>query len=189
MSNPWHYMKDGVQTGPVSTDELKGLLASGAVKADALVWREGLATWVAANTQSELAGVTPPATPPPPPAAAPASTGGSPGAVTPTAADVEKNKVMGILAYLGILWLVPLLAAKDSPFARYHTNQGLILFLTAIAVWICSFILAFIPIIGWLLLFCLWIGILVLWVMGLINAIQGVCKPLPLIGSLFTIIK
>ena len=34
--------------------------------------------------------------------------------------DVEDNKVMAILAYIWILFLVPLLAAKNSRFARYH---------------------------------------------------------------------
>lgn len=33
-------------------------------------------------------------------------------------ADVEQNKVMAILAYFGILVLIPILAAKDSKFAR-----------------------------------------------------------------------
>ena len=190
-------MKDGVQTGPVTTDELKGLIASGAIKADALVWREGLATWVAANTQSDLAGVTPPAAPPAAPPAPPASTGGSPGVVTPAAADVEKNKVMGILAYLGILWLVPLLAAKDSPFARYHCNQGLVLFLGALAAWIVTIVLdmvlVFIPILGWFLMIVLHIGlilgVLALAIIGIINAANGACKPLPLIGNRFTLIK
>ena len=46
------------------------------------------------------------------------------------AADIEKNKLMAVLAY--IIFLIPLLAAKDSPFAKYHTNQGLVLFLAAI---------------------------------------------------------
>lgn len=40
-------------------------------------------------------------------------------------ADVEQNKVMAILAYFGILVLIPILAAKDSKFARFHANQGL----------------------------------------------------------------
>jgi uncharacterized membrane protein len=196
MSNPWHYMKNGAQAGPVTTDELKGLIASGAIKVDTLVWREGLATWVAANTQSELAGVVPPAAPPAP-VAAPASTGGGPGVFTPDAADVEKNKVMGILAYLGILWLVPLLAAKDSPFSRYHCNQGLVLFLAAIGAWIATIVLdmvlVFIPFLGWFLMAVLHIGlilgVLALAIIGIINAANGVCKPLPLIGNRFTLIK
>ena len=185
-------MKDGAQAGPATTEEIKNLIAAGAIKADAMVWREGLAAWAPANAQSEFAGMAAPAAPPPAPAA-----GGAPGVVTPAAADVEKNKVMGILAYLGILFLVPLLAAKDSPFARYHTNQGLVLFLAAIAGWlalvIVDMVLAFIPILGWLLIillnFGLMIGILVLVVMGIINAANGVCKPLPVIGNRFTLIK
>lgn len=43
--------------------------------------------------------------------------------------DVNGNKVFGILAYIGILFLVPLFAAKDSQYARFHTNQGLVLFI------------------------------------------------------------
>jgi uncharacterized membrane protein len=185
MSIAWHYMKNGAQTGPATTDELKALITSGAIKADTLVWRDSLPAWAAANTQSEFAGVAGPAVPPP----APASASGGPGVFTPDAADVDKNKVMGILSYLGPLWLVPLLAAKDSPFAKYHCNQGLVLILTAVAVWIVNMVLVFIPIIGWLLMFCLSIGLLVLCVMGIINAANGVCKPLPLIGDRFILIK
>jgi len=184
MSTSWHYMKNGAQTGPATTEELKALLSSGAIKGDTLVWREGLASWSAASTQSEFAGAAPVAPPP-----APAAASGGPGEYKPGAADVDKNKIFGILAYLGILWLVPLLAAKESPFARYHANQGIILFITGMAVWICSIVLAFIPILGWLIDLCLFIGMVVLWIMGIINAAKGECKPLPVIGNLFTIIK
>jgi uncharacterized membrane protein len=90
-----------------------------------------------------------------------------------------------------------LLAAKDSPFAKYHCNQGLVLFLASIGAWIVNVILAmvlvFIPVLGWILIMLLHfgviIGILVLAVMGIINAANGVCKPLPLIGNRFTLIK
>jgi uncharacterized membrane protein len=193
MSIAWHYMKNGAQTGPATTDELKALITSGAIKADTLVWREGLPSWLAANTQSEFAGAVPPAAPPP----APAGATGGPGVFIPDAADVDKNKVMGILAYLGLLWLVPFLAAKESPFAKYHSNQGLVLILASIAGWIVNMILGmvlvFIPVLGWILMlllhFGLLIGIVVLAVMGIINAANGVCKPLPLIGNRFTLIK
>jgi uncharacterized membrane protein len=188
MSIAWHYMKNGAQTGPATTDELKALITSGAIKADTLIWREGLPSWLAANTQSEFAGIVPPAAPP----AALTATGGAPGIFIPAAADVEKNKVMGILAYLGILWLVPLLAAKDSPFAKYHCNQGLVLFLGAMCVWFCCLIITFIPFLN-LIMILLWpvfgITCLVFAILGIINAANGVCKPLPLIGNRFTLIK
>ena len=41
--------------------------------------------------------------------------------------DVEENKAMAAIGYLGILFLIPLLANKDSPFAQYHAKQGMVL--------------------------------------------------------------
>ena len=37
--------------------------------------------------------------------------------------DISDNKVYSILAYIGILVLVPILAAPKSKFARFHANQ------------------------------------------------------------------
>lgn len=88
-------------------------------------------------------------------------------------ADIEANKVMGILAYIWILFLVPLLAAPNSKFARFHANQGLILFIASI---ICGII----PVVGWILS----IVLLVFAVLGIINAAQGKAKELPLIGKI-----
>lgn len=39
--------------------------------------------------------------------------------------DINNNKGLSVLAYIGFLFLVPLLACPNSKFARYHTNQGL----------------------------------------------------------------
>ena len=96
--------------------------------------------------------------------------------------DIEKNKVMGLLAY--ILFFIPLLAAKDSPFARYHANQGLALFLAAIL----SSVILIIPILGWIIAPILSIVIAVLAVIGIINALNGKAKELPIIGK-FKILK
>ena len=96
--------------------------------------------------------------------------------------DIEKNKVMGLLAY--ILFFIPLLAAKDSPFARYHANQGLVLFLAAIL----SAVILIIPILGWIIAPILSIVITVLAVIGIINALNGKAKELPIIGK-FKILK
>src|ERR1035437_3247453 len=41
--------------------------------------------------------------------------------------DVEKNKAMAILGY--IFFVIPLAAAPKSKFARFHANQGLLLFI------------------------------------------------------------
>ncbi|HEY8911255.1 MAG TPA: hypothetical protein VIM51_13400 [Desulfosporosinus sp.] len=94
-------------------------------------------------------------------------------------ADVENNKVMAILAY--ILFFIPLLAAKESKFAMYHANQGLILFLAALIINVVGTI---IPIIGWLIVIPLGNLAVVIWaILGIIKAAGGKIAPLPLIGK------
>lgn len=110
--------------------------------------------------------------------------------------DVQQNKVFGILAYLGILFLIPLLAAPDSQYAKFHANQGIVLFITELILGACigimSAILAFIPILGWIMaaLISAAIGILILVmaILGIVNACSGEPKKLPIIGGI-TILK
>lgn len=102
--------------------------------------------------------------------------------------DVAQNKVMGILAYLGFLFLVPLFAAKNSPYARFHTNQGLVLFICEFVLGIVSGILMFIPIIGWIISLVVSLGSIAFLVIGIINACSGEAKKLPIIGEI-TIIR
>lgn len=91
----------------------------------------------------------------------------------------EKNIAMAIVAY--IIFFVPLLVAdsKNDPFVKYHVKQGLVLFISAVAVW---FIWQVIPIFGLIIGPILNIAIFVLLILGIINAANGVEKPLPLIG-------
>lgn len=102
--------------------------------------------------------------------------------------DVEQNKIMAVLAYLGILVLVPLLAAKDSPYARFHANQGLVLLIASvilnIAVRIVKLMLLaiFRSFLATILLNIANVSVLVFVIMGIVNAVQGEEKELPLIG-------
>ncbi len=104
--------------------------------------------------------------------------------------DIEQHKGMSILAYFGPLVLIPILAARESPFARYHSNQGLLLCIASIIYGIAYSILsAVILAISWRLYFVMSIiGLLgfvfaVLAVIGIINAVNGRAKELPLIGK------
>lgn len=97
--------------------------------------------------------------------------------------DVQKNKLMAVLAYIGILVIIPIICAKDSKFAKFHANQGLILFILAL---VCG-ALAKIKVIGWIF------GILgavvfIFAIIGIVYAIQGKAKELPVIGN-WTILK
>ena len=103
---------------------------------------------------------------------------------------------MAVLAYFGILVLIPILAAKESKFARFHANQGLILLITgvdySIFVQVIIKIVAFISyalagIVG-IALGLAWLLLLVLAIIGIINAVKGEFKQLPLIGP-FQILK
>jgi len=101
----------------------------------------------------------------------------------PTPEHKEKNTGMAIVAYL--LFFVPLLTdAKNDPFVRYHVNQGFILFLASVVAMILS---TFPPImwVSWIL----HLGILVLFIMGIMNVLGGKQVPLPLIGQFASHIK
>ncbi len=78
---------------------------------------------------------------------------GSPESLEVDAEDADRNKVFGILAYLGFFCLVPIIVAKDSPFAKYHANQGLVLFIAEIAVTVITAAFVFIPFLGTLVYF------------------------------------
>ncbi|MEI8042594.1 MAG: DUF4339 domain-containing protein [Verrucomicrobiota bacterium] len=115
----WKYMQNGQQCGPVDTADLLALLKRGVLTPETTVCKEGSSSWVPIRSVTELSIA--------PPAAVPTALGGATPLAdgeTPDPADVDKNKIFAVLAYLGILFLVPLLAAKESRFARYHTNQG-----------------------------------------------------------------
>lgn len=93
--------------------------------------------------------------------------------------DIEKNKIMAVFAYLGLLFLIPLFAAKGSPFARYHTNQGILLFIVQFVGSLCGAI----PFVGWFIAAAANIFGILLIVIGILNVIKGQAKELPLIGK------
>lgn len=93
--------------------------------------------------------------------------------------DVEENKILAIIGYLGILFLVPLLAKKDSPYAQFHGKQGMVLFIAEVV----GYLIAVVPFIGWFLSLLIGLFTFVLAIMGIINAAGGKMKELPLIGE------
>ena len=103
--------------------------------------------------------------------------------------DIEKNKFMAILAYFGILVIIPILAAKQSKFARFHANQGLILCIAAILFsvaysFLSNIIIAISLRLYWLanIIGILSFAFLIWFVIGVINAANGRAKELPFIG-------
>jgi uncharacterized membrane protein len=100
-------------------------------------------------------------------------------------ADIEKSKVVSALAYLGILFFLPLVVYPDSKFGRFHANQGLVLLIFDV---IGSAIFYIIPLPMHILGMIYSVLIFVLFIIGLINALNGQAKPLPVIGGI-TLLK
>lgn len=58
--------------------------------------------------------------------------------------DREKHKYIAVLAYLWVLFLVPLFLTRKSAFSQAHAKQGLVLFL----VQAISSLFVWVPIVG-----------------------------------------
>ncbi len=96
--------------------------------------------------------------PPPPPPPAPAS---------------SNRSVMLVLSYIGILALIPLLTEKNDREVQWHAKHGLV-FLVAyliltVALFMASFAVGFVG----MLQIPLWLGYLVLIILGITNALAG----------------
>ncbi len=104
--------------------------------------------------------------------------------------DIADNKIISLFSYIGLLFLIPLLAASKSKYARFHTNQGIVLFLTNIvlniAVTIVTVIFAFLGLglLGEIVAGIISIAQLVLMIIGIVNAVTGKAKELPVIGKI-----
>ena len=120
------------------------------------------------------------------------------------AQDIADNKIMAVLAYFGLLFLIPLLAAPKSKFARFHANQGIVLCIVLVGYGIVNVILTIILgaifLSTWnsamwgiysfltIILSLVWIIPGILAILGIYNAATGKAKELPIIGK-FKILK
>lgn len=103
---------------------------------------------------------------------------------TETKNDYTGDATLAIVAYLTIIGLlIAFIMNKDKndPFAAYHIKQSLGLTLCGIAV----FVVGMVPILGWIISFFGSLFLLYLWIMGLVNAINGKIKAVPFLGNKF----
>ena len=101
--------------------------------------------------------------------------------------DINANKPMGILSHIGILVLVPIFTARESRFAMFHAEQGITLCIGAHIIAFLSIIFGLIPVVGWVfsLLFGLvGLALLVLMIIGIVNAANGQAKQIPVLGKI-----
>ena len=125
----------------------------------------------------------------------------------------SKSKVLACLSYLGILVLIPLIAAKDDEFVQFHVRQGAkltifgIIILSVVRVVYMIFAISglffgvmfyqyieeyiqvvfavgfFIVAVFGIISTIIGIIFLVLCILGIVNACRGLATPLPIIGK------
>lgn len=111
-----------------------------------------------------------------------------PAAPTPESpgADVirEQDKIMLVLAYVGIFCLFPLLTVKDSEYVKWHAKQGLALMIVWFAWAIVGGILNFIPVAGWCLYGLGHLGLLVVAAMAIVKSFGPERWKIPVVSAL-----
>lgn len=123
------------------------------------------------------------------------ATAGGPAVATAPSAGGMADNVAGMLAYITIIPAIIFLVMEPynkNRFVRFHAWQNIFFHLAWIVVWIglmiLSAVLAFIPILGHLVAFLLWIvlciGGVAVWIILLLKANSGQMYKLPVIGDL-----
>lgn len=103
---------------------------------------------------------------------------------TPTTESdvVSDGKTIAIIAYITLIGLIiafVLNTEKKNSFAVYHIRQALGLGLTGLVLGMINII----PILGWFISIIGFIVLFVMWISGLISALNGKEKPVFLLGE------
>lgn len=99
------------------------------------------------------------------------------------------GKSIAIISYLTIIgWIIAYVmhGNNKSQLGAFHLRQSLFLMLTGFTTAIAQTLFLFIPFLGWLisiLLYLVLLGLFVLWIIGLIAAINGEERKVPVLGD------
>jgi uncharacterized membrane protein len=119
-------------------------------------------------SENEAQTPTPEAPPPPPPAPTPQPTGGG--------GESSNRTLMIVLAYLGLLALIPLLMEKEDQEVQWHAKHGLVLFGFWVVLGLVFSVLSAVPVLGCLALVVslfLPIAALVVHIICIVKGING----------------
>jgi uncharacterized membrane protein len=98
-------------------------------------------------------------------------------------ADVlTEDKTVAILSYVTIFGFIAAIfvhQSRKTQLGAFHLRQVLGMVLTGVV----GGVAAVVPILGWIVWFFLIIGMFVLWLLGLISALKGDMRPVPLLGE------
>lgn len=115
------------------------------------------------------------------------------------AADVQENKILALVSYLGYFFFIPMIVKPYSRYLRFHGNQGLTLCLYLFIVSIINSVLTgiigvagytsigaaiVVNIINAIISFIFYGSFVLLAGVGIYNAVKGYARELPVIGRI-----
>lgn len=90
------------------------------------------------------------------------------------------KKATGIVAYITWIGLLIAFLAGDKEGAKFHLNQSLVIWIG----YVVAGVIAYIPLIGWLVSMVLYVFLFVCTIIGIVGAVQGQEKQVPLLGGI-----
>jgi uncharacterized membrane protein len=91
-------------------------------------------------------------------------------------------KTVAILSYITVVGFIAAIFMhqnRKTELGAFHLRQMLGLVLTSVVGAVCGVI----PILGWVFWFLVVIGVFVLWAIGLLAALKGDMRPVPILGE------
>ncbi len=102
--------------------------------------------------------------------------------------DISRNKVVVMIPYiLPILFFLPIIKDKNSPYCTFHANQQLAWLVCCVIVSLVEAIIGFIPIVGTIVTVVLSVVLFIFSVLLMLSAGEGKAVRVPFFGSLFEI--
>lgn len=99
-----------------------------------------------------------------------------------TSTGMQANTAALLCYLLGwVTGLIFFLIEKENKFVRFHAFQSIVVFGFLSAL---GFILAFIPVIGWMILPVVYVIELILWIVLMVKGYQGQMWKLPIAGDM-----
>ncbi len=98
------------------------------------------------------------------------------------ALTAAEDKTVAILSYITIIGFIAAIIMHQNhktQLGAFHLRQMLGMALTATA----GAVFAVVPILGWIVWALVVIGLFFLWIFGLLSAIKGHMRPVPLLGE------
>ena len=98
------------------------------------------------------------------------------------AAAATEDRTVAILSYITLIGFIAAIFMHQNhktQLGAFHLRQMLGMVLTSAA----GAVFGVVPILGWIVWFLVVIGVFVLWLLGLLAALKGDMRPVPILGA------